>query len=351
MQTKPESGSSQQLTPGVASAIASIRGEGQPLPASERTFFEPRFGTDFGQVRIHIGSDAAASAQAVNARAYTLGHEIVFSRNQFAPETDKGKRLIAHELSHVIQQNTMGKFLIQRQPFLGVSTTEGQFLPAPNPEERPLGMAQPDCSTPASDVYELHGTITSTNPACSAAGVKDRRNDNPMLKVVRADYRLAGKDPCPGFPGVPDLDIWLADQWRVVEIDRFRMTVMNMCGDEEQLTVTGRILSNQEIVKSMPPAASQPPPEQTVDVPPGTGTLSCAKVSFDTDCNKVTCIPADESKNKRVFIWKPSINEYVDQDDETHTKTPGTLTTLIGVITKEYDDGEWRGNRCGDPRW
>ncbi len=351
LQPKSKAGGTPRMTAAVADQIGALEGSGQPLPASERIYFEPRFGADFGQIRIHTGAEAVASAQAVNARAYTLGRNIVFARNQFAPGAHEGKRLIAHELAHVVQQNTGGKLQVQRQVHLGVSTTEGQFLPAPKPEDPAFGSAQPDCSTPAKDVYELHGTITSTNPACSVAGVKNRRKDDPMLKVVRADYRLAGKDPCPGFPGIPDLDFWIADQWRVVAIDRFRMTVMNMCGDEEQLTVTGRILGHQEIVKSMPPTAPNPPPEQTVDVELRTSIMKCAKVSFDKECNKVTCIPSDQTKTPRVFLWNASINEYVDTDDETYTKTAGNLATLMGIITKEYEDGEWRSNRCGDARW
>ena len=147
-QTKQGAGPAPEATPQVAAEIASMQGGGQPLPAAERAFFEPRFGHDFSQVRIHAGTEATKSTRDLNAKAYTFGHNIVFARNQFIPGTAEGKRLIAHELSHVVQQNNGGKVLVQRQFPLGVSTAEGQLLPAPKPEDGALGLPQPDCATP-----------------------------------------------------------------------------------------------------------------------------------------------------------------------------------------------------------
>ncbi|MEA2165497.1 MAG: hypothetical protein QOK37_3624 [Thermoanaerobaculia bacterium] len=65
---------------------------------------EPRFGHDFSQVRVHTGTDANQSAEEVNAHAYTVGHDIVFGAGRFAPGTQEGQRLLAHELTHVVQQ-------------------------------------------------------------------------------------------------------------------------------------------------------------------------------------------------------------------------------------------------------
>jgi hypothetical protein len=77
---------------------------GHPLDASVRAYLEPRFGHSFGQVRVHADADAAASAEAVGARAYTVGNHIAFAAGAYAPGTDEGRRLIAHELAHVVQQ-------------------------------------------------------------------------------------------------------------------------------------------------------------------------------------------------------------------------------------------------------
>lgn len=97
-----------------------ISSGGNALSSVARKFFEPRFGYDFSGVKIHTDSAAAKSAQSINALAYTTGSNIVFNENQFSPETDSGKRLLAHELTHVIQQNNLPKSLrsgtIQRTP-------------------------------------------------------------------------------------------------------------------------------------------------------------------------------------------------------------------------------------------
>lgn len=87
---------------------------GQPLAAATRDFFEQRFGTDLSAVRVHTDHEAAESAQAVGARAYTVGAHIAFAANNFAPSTDGGQRLIAHELAHVVQQRGGRAQAVQR---------------------------------------------------------------------------------------------------------------------------------------------------------------------------------------------------------------------------------------------
>jgi hypothetical protein len=78
------------------------------LPGNVHSYFEPRFGRDFSPVRLHTDVGAAEAARAVNARAFTLGRDIVFGTGQYAPETDAGRRLLAHELTHVLQQGADG---------------------------------------------------------------------------------------------------------------------------------------------------------------------------------------------------------------------------------------------------
>jgi Domain of unknown function (DUF4157) len=81
-----------------------IRTAGQPLDTGTRSFMESRFGYDFSQVRIHADSMAARSAGVVQARAYTVGRDVVFAAGHFAPSTAQGRMLLAHELTHVAQQ-------------------------------------------------------------------------------------------------------------------------------------------------------------------------------------------------------------------------------------------------------
>ncbi|TMK53931.1 MAG: DUF4157 domain-containing protein, partial [Actinobacteria bacterium] len=81
-------------------------GGGQPLDTPTRHFMEGRFGSDFGDVRVHTDSKASESARAVSAQAYTVGSDIVFQSGTYAPETDAGKHMLAHELTHVVQQRS-----------------------------------------------------------------------------------------------------------------------------------------------------------------------------------------------------------------------------------------------------
>jgi GH24 family phage-related lysozyme (muramidase) len=83
-----------------------LRSPGPSLDGDTRAFMESRFGHDFSQVRIHTDARADASAKAVNALAYTVGRDIVFAAGQYAPGTMSGKKLLAHELTHVLQQST-----------------------------------------------------------------------------------------------------------------------------------------------------------------------------------------------------------------------------------------------------
>jgi hypothetical protein len=75
-----------------------------PVPQPVRALFESRFGHDLGGVRVHTGRHAAESARALGARAYTTGADIVFGAGEYAPQTQEGQRLLAHELTHVVQQ-------------------------------------------------------------------------------------------------------------------------------------------------------------------------------------------------------------------------------------------------------
>jgi hypothetical protein len=80
-----------------------VRSPGQPLDPATRAFMEPRFGYDFSQVRVHTGATAEQSAQDVNAHAFTVGYDMVLGAGRYAPATNEGRRLLAHELTHVVQ--------------------------------------------------------------------------------------------------------------------------------------------------------------------------------------------------------------------------------------------------------
>ncbi len=92
-----------------------LRSPGQPLDTTTRNLMGPRFGHDFSEVRVHADPKAAESARAVNALAYTVGRDVVFGTGRYVPGSTEGTRLLAHELTHVVQQAGVG-LCLQREP-------------------------------------------------------------------------------------------------------------------------------------------------------------------------------------------------------------------------------------------
>lgn len=109
----PSQGSIPSHTP--AHVQGALGSGGIPLDRPTRSFFEPRLGYDLSPVRIHIGDAAAESARALDARAYTLGNNIVFAGGEYRPNLESGQQLLAHELAHVVQQNMRDGGYLQRQ--------------------------------------------------------------------------------------------------------------------------------------------------------------------------------------------------------------------------------------------
>lgn len=130
----------ENIVPEAQSGITDVlNSTGQPLPTKARSFFESRFGRDFSNVKIHTNSLAARSADSINALAYTSGNNIAFNQNQFSPDTETGIKLLAHELTHVVQQghatvsqnsitNASSSF-VQRTPTSGSTTSPGTMPP------------------------------------------------------------------------------------------------------------------------------------------------------------------------------------------------------------------------------
>jgi hypothetical protein len=119
VQTKRQSSDAPMaMAPATASGVQAMRGHGEPLAPSLRNYFEPRFGRDFGSVRTHTGTLADQTSHALGARAYTVGSDIAFRAGAFSPQSDDGRRLLAHELTHVVQQSggRGGGTMIHRKP-------------------------------------------------------------------------------------------------------------------------------------------------------------------------------------------------------------------------------------------
>lgn len=153
---------SQAYAPGIVHEV--LQSPGQPLDEKTRAFFENRFQQDFSDVRIHTGAQASASAVAVNALAYTVSRDVVFGAGQFAPDTDRGRSLIAHELTHVAQQR-------QSQPGLTPLSIGPASDHLEKDAERHSDLSRAaDATMPVRASSPPPGTLQRVHPALAVAG-------------------------------------------------------------------------------------------------------------------------------------------------------------------------------------
>lgn len=117
-------GGGMQASPAMTSSLAASRGGGAALPGETKSFMESAFSADFSKVRVHTDSQASAMSKGIQAKAFTVGQDIYFNSGQYNPQSTSGKHLLAHELTHTLQQGDgrdMAQCMIQR-------TTVGQVL-------------------------------------------------------------------------------------------------------------------------------------------------------------------------------------------------------------------------------
>jgi hypothetical protein len=175
-------------------AVESVVGNsrGGTLPNSVRRFFEPRFGHDFGGVRLHTGTQAAESARALNARAYTTGNDVVFGAGQYSPDTNEGRKLLAHELTHVVQQSNN----LRPSSMLGVQRKcEG----CTDEEDK--------AKQPMSHVYRKASSIEFENTVSDALPSRgDMKSKCPTAAAAPSSFSL-------GPRSAADIATWNACKW------------------------------------------------------------------------------------------------------------------------------------------
>ncbi len=164
----------------VHQAIASE--DGRPLDTTARAFFEPRFGADFSDVRVHADASAAGASKAVSARAFTLGRGIYFAAGEYRPHAEEGRRLLAHELTHVAQQ--------QRD------------LASAMPMRRAVAAGNVDCNPPAAPDIPVVGADPLTRlRAADRRAIELLSTAHDSLEFTR-NRILAGEPPA--WPTVSD---------------------------------------------------------------------------------------------------------------------------------------------------
>jgi Domain of unknown function (DUF4157) len=139
------------------------RGSGHPLTKDGRDFMEQRFGLDFSRVRVHTNAEAEKSSQELQARAYTIGENIYFNRDQYAPSSIEGRKLLAHELTHVVQQSAWSDQNLQRKSSKG----SGSVCSAGNcPQGKQKKVTRDECKN--SDPVNKDRFITDLHVSLSA---------------------------------------------------------------------------------------------------------------------------------------------------------------------------------------
>jgi hypothetical protein len=188
-----------RVTPAIPSIVREVLSEkGQPLDAQTRSEMEPRFGHNFGKVRIHCGATSEKSAQDLNAHAYSAGNDIVFGAGRFAPATQEGRQLIAHELAHVVQQRGSAvepqasvsqagdawERDADRMAIQALGSGNGPIMPRTNMASPPALMRQPDDQKEKLKPFRIPGTPLLAIPLEPARG-----GEAITLFGIRLPYR------------------------------------------------------------------------------------------------------------------------------------------------------------------
>jgi hypothetical protein len=146
--------------------VEGLNNGGQSFPSETRRFFEPRLGYDFSKVKIHNDAPAHASSRSINALAYTHGEHIVFGEGQYQPHTTSGKKLLAHELTHVVQQGSAAPSSLQQS----VQRQDGP--PGTTPNTAPTTTGPTTATAPPAAP-----TTVTIDPSCNATEIMDIVNE------------------------------------------------------------------------------------------------------------------------------------------------------------------------------
>jgi hypothetical protein len=330
---------------------------GQPLDGATRGFMETGFGRDFSGVRVHTDQRAAESAQAVNALAYTVGTDIVFGAGRFSPESQAGRHLLAHELSHVVQQNQapaakqlqraclkeeIEKVLPDDCPIVVGRVTGGRRFKfnvncdtfAPGEEAALREFLKGVSSTSEIEVFGMASSdgdrVFNGELACARV--------NAALKVIKDEHLehsvtlWGGQGPVPGTFGNPE--------FRAVTIIEKKGGPPTPSAEPELKNVDLTLLPPPNVITKEPddPALKGIAIQVTLDdYVAGLGT---ADVVGGPDCNKFTlgffqiCRPFD---THRVIWHDTKLNTDFDDDrsDELRRQEPALDVHNIGDVWTE----------------
>lgn len=254
-----------------ADRVADLASPGRPLEPVLRQDMEQRFGYDFSRVRVHSSAVAGQSAREVNANAYTVGHNIVFSAGRFAPGTNEGRRLIAHELTHVMQQSGAdGIYASQVNEKRGLSPIQPkQVMRMPEPPLQracPCGGGCTKCSN-SSGGHAHYSALRSVSRAGASRLSKGHILRQEDSRYYQTDPNLPANQPavgdfflCGGPPhedqilrALDKANLWVASA--ILKLDQFTMGGQTI---EEETAVRLALRDNFNITETHPPETLLP---------------------------------------------------------------------------------------------
>jgi len=182
---RKKSSNEQDISSDTSMIQGAVKSIGQPLDISTRSFMEERFSYDFAKVRVHTNADAATSARVLNAEAYTAGRDIVFSPERYMPQTRTGRELLAHELTHVVQQDERITSKPPPRHLLSPSSTIGHMavVQSKKTTDSLTGLEV------VSAEYQKGNLVSDDAPQIQLKLKINQPND----KYVRGEYRLANE--------------------------------------------------------------------------------------------------------------------------------------------------------------
>ena len=196
---------------GIEASIGRMSAGGEPLSASTRSFFEPRFGYDFSQVRTHSSAEAAGAAAALGARGFTVGDHIFFGAGQYQPDSGAGRHLLAHELTHTIQQQPSARSA-RLHPASGI--VQRDWFPDP----RAAALAKLREWADELPPYELLTVVLGRDPI----------TDKPVERNARTSMHAALKIVPDGMAIYDDMEknksIEKASQWFDAEVGKLNLS-------------------------------------------------------------------------------------------------------------------------------
>jgi hypothetical protein len=309
-----------QFTAGQAPPIVQqvLRSTGQPLDAATRAYFEPRFGHAFDHVRVHYGPTAEQSARDVGARAYTVGSHIVFAAGQYQPFSSSGAALLAHELTHIIQQSSSNfPMELRRAPTTGlisplrtleqIAQDIGRLLLGDNFSRLSLYRG-PVLSVVRDDLGRIYIGLNEGIPedltsviARAIEAQRQRIASGQVLVVQTSEIAVGGHSEVRATnAAIATREAELGRELTETELDMFELQNVWLSGKDRVLTAAGRCEHCRRILRGVPVTSSVFKAEGGVS-----GTIDTAR-PFRTTSRPVPTSPAARTASGTITAGAPS---------------------------------------------